>query len=158
MITGASHSLHTNLTDSLSYYRQRLDAQKARQANTATDGEVSQLPSPGQPAPSAPIEVVTEPYQIPLSEQLKQAAQERRDTARAAAVAVDAMQHRQDLINTYMNVSNSASDDGVSSDHAVTPGEVYQETLQYQQRQDLLAALEQAASGDHLGRVVDITI
>lgn len=158
MITGASHSLHANLTDSLSYYRQLLDAQKAKQASTTADGEASQLPSPVPPTEPKPIEVVTEPYQIPLSEQLKQAEQERRDTARAAAVAVDSMQHQQDLINTYINVSNSASDDSVSSDNAVTPAVFYQETLQYQRRQDLLAALDQAADGDQLGGIINITI
>jgi hypothetical protein len=159
MITGASHTLHTNLTDSLSYYRQLLDAQKLKQSSTPADGEVSQLPSPGQPTEPKSFVVEGELNQIPVSEQIKQAANERRDLARAAAVSVESMQQKQDVINTYMNAAGTTNEtSSVSSDNAVSPSEVYQETLTYQRRQDLMSALQQAAGGDQLGKIVDITV
>jgi hypothetical protein len=174
MITGASHTLHTNLTESLSYYRQQLDAQKLNQSSTPKNGNVSTLPAPAEPSqlPAAPAEpsqlpaavppksyeVIAEVNQIPLSEQLKLAAEERRDTAREAAMAVESLQHKNDVINVYTNSSNAASDSSASSGNTVSPGEVYQETLNYQKRQDLMTALQQASSGEQLGKVVDITV
>jgi hypothetical protein len=164
MITGASHTLHTNLTESLSYYRQQLDAQKLNQSSTPKNGNVSTLPAPAEPSqlpaavPPKSYEVIAEVNQIPLSEQLKLAAEERRDTAREAAMAVESLQHKNDVINVYTNSSNAASDSSASSGNTVSPGEVYQETLNYQKRQDLMTALQQASSGEQLGKVVDITV
>lgn len=156
MITGASHSLHSNLTDSLSFYRQQLDAQKLKQ-NTAPP-EAAQLPTT-EPAPPKSYETVVELNQIPLSDQLKLAAEERRDTAREAAVAVGSLQHKQDVINTYVNSANNANEtSSTSNNYQVSPGEVYTETLNYQKRQDLMSAFQQAAGGDQLGRIVDVTI
>lgn len=156
MITGASHSLHTNLTDSLSFYRQQLDAQKLKQ--TRTPPEASQLPTT-EPTPPKSYETVVELNQIPLSEQLKVAAEERRDVAREAAVSVGSMQHKQDVINTYTNAASNANETSSSSNnYQVSPGEVYTETLNYQKRQDLMSAFQQAAGGDQLGKIVDVTI
>lgn len=158
MITGASHSLQTNLTDALSYYRQQLDAQRLNQTATPKNGEVSQLPSPVPPTPPKSYEVEGELNQIPVSEQIKQAAEERRDLSRAAAVSVESLQHKQDVINTYLNVSNTSSDATANTDNKVSPSEVYQETLQYQQREDLMSALQQASGEGQLGKVIDITV
>ena len=156
MITGASHSLNTNLTNSLSLYRQQLDAQKLQQ--TSTPPEASQLPTT-EPTPPKSYETVVELNQIPLSEQLKVAAEERRDVAREAAVSVGSMQHKQDVINTYTNAATNANETSSSSNnYQVSPGEVYTETLNYQKRQDLMSAFQQAAGGDQLGRIVDVTI
>jgi hypothetical protein len=166
MITGASHSLHSNLTESLNYYRQQLEQQKLNQSGTAKSGDVSTPPAPEAPThlpapvePTAPpksYEVEGELNQIPLSDQIKQAAQERRDLARAAAVSVESLQHKQDVIDIYTNAASEP--DESSSANQVSPGEVYQETLDYQKRQDLMAALQQAAEGGQLGKIIDITI
>lgn len=159
MITGASHSLHTNLTDSLSLYRQQLNAQKLQQ--TSTPPEASQLPTTEQPTPPKSYDVVVELNQIPLSEQLKLAAEERRDIAREAAMSVESMQQKQDVINTYVNSANNANETSSSSSsdtYAVSPSEVYTETLDYQKRQDLMSALQKASGGEQLGRMIDITV
>jgi hypothetical protein len=154
MITGASHSLHSNLTQSLSYYRQQLDQQRLAQANNPKNEEITTLPAPVEPTPSKSYEVVSEVNQIPLSEQLKLAAQERRDIAREAAVTVESLQHKEAVINTYTNAASAGSS---ASDNQVSPGEVYQETLDYQKRQDLLNALQQASNPEQLGKIIDIT-
>lgn len=154
MITGASHSLHTNLAESLGYYRQQLELQKLNQPVNPKD-EVSTLPAPVEPTQPKSYEVVAELNQIPLSEQLKQAAEERRDIARAAAMSVESMQHKENIMNVY---TNAASDSGDEFNNTVSPGEVYEGTLNYQKRQDLLTALNQAASGEQLGKMIDITV
>ena len=153
MITGASHSLHTNLSESLSYYRQQLDKQKAAESAAPKD-EVSQLPAPVEPTQPKSYEVVVELNQIPLSEKLKLAAEERRDIAREAAMAVESMQHKEDVINVY---TNAASDD-TASENTASPGQVYQETLHYLKRQDLMAALQQASNPEQLGKIIDVTV
>ena len=158
MITGAAHSLHTNLTESLSLYRQLLDKQKLDQADHPKDGEVSTLPAPAEPAPPKSYEVVVELNQIPKSELIKQAAEERRDIAREAAMLVESLQHKEDLINTYINVASDSDDATVDSEKRIAPSEVYQKTLNYLRRQDLADALQQAANGDQLGKIVDITV
>jgi hypothetical protein len=156
MITGASHSLHTNLTESLSYYRQQLDKQKLTESATPKD-EISQLPAPVEPTQPKSYEVVVELNQIPLSEKLKLAAEERRDIAREAAVAVESLQHKEDVINIYTNAASESSEVS-SSNEKVSPGEVYQETLDYQKREDLMAALQQASNPEQLGKIIDITV
>ncbi len=159
MITGASHSLHNNLSDSLSLYRQQLDAQKLQQTNTPP--AASQLPTTEQPTPPPSYDVVVELNQIPLSDQLKLAAEERRDIARETAMSVESLQQKQDVINTYVNSANNANETSSSSSsnsYEVSPGEVYTETLNYQKRQDLMSAFQQAAGGDQLGRIVDTTV
>lgn len=163
MITGASHSLHTNLTESLNYYRQQLEQQRLNQSAPVKSTDVStpptpeaptHLPAPVEPAPPKSFVVEGELNQIPLSTQIQQAAQERRDLARAAAVSVESLQHKQDVVNVYTNAASDSTD----SDNTVSPGEVYQETLDYQKRQDLLIALQHAAEGGQLGKIIDITI
>lgn len=52
MITGASHSLHSNLTESLNYYRQQLEQQRITQANNPKNEEVATLPAPGGTNPT----------------------------------------------------------------------------------------------------------
>ena len=156
MITGSSHSLHSNLTESLNYFRQQLERQKLEQAANPKD-EISQLPAPVEPTQPKSYEVVVELNQIPKSEQLKLAAEERRDIAREAAVAVESLQHKKDVINVYSNAASEANDDS-SSSYEVSPGEVYQETLDYQKRQDLMTALQQAARPEQLGTTIDITV
>jgi len=156
MITGSSHSLHSNLTESLNYFRQQLERQKSEQAASPKD-EISQLPAPVEPTPPKSYEVVVELNQIPKSEQLKLAAEERRDIAREAAVAVESLQQKKDVINVYSNASSEANNDS-SSSYEVSPGEVYQDTLDYQKRQDLMTALQQAARPEQLGTTIDITV
>jgi hypothetical protein len=158
MITGASHSLHTNLTESLSLYRQQLDKQKSDQVSSPQNGEISTLPAPVEPTQPKSYEVVVELNQIPLSEQLKETAEERRDMAREAAMLVESMQHKEDLVNAYINAASDSNDATTNSDNKVSPGEVYQETLNYLRRQDLADALQQAANGDQLGKIIDITV
>jgi hypothetical protein len=157
MITGASHSLHTNLTESLSYYRQQLDKQKPTESATSKD-EISQLPAPVEPTQPKSYEVVVELNQIPLSEKLKLAAEERRDIAREAAMAVESLQHKEDVINVYANAASNSSETSSSGENKVSPGEVYQETLDYQKREDLMAALQQASNPEQLGKIIDITV
>ncbi|MDF3014699.1 MAG: hypothetical protein K0Q78_2903, partial [Cellvibrio sp.] len=103
-------------------------------------------------------EVVVELNQIPLSEKLKLAAEERRDIAREAAVAVESLQHKEDVINVYANAASNSSETSSSSENKVSPGEVYQETLDYQKREDLMAALQQASNPEQLGKIIDITV
>lgn len=158
MITGASHSLHSNLTESLSYYRQQLDQQRVTQANNPKNEEVATLPAPVEPTPPKSYEVVVELNQIPLSEKLKLAAEERRDIAREAAMAVESLQQKEDVINVYTNAASNASETSSSSEDQVSPGEVYQETLDYQKRQDLMTALQQASNPEQLGKIIDITV
>ena len=157
MITGSSHSLHSNLTESLNYFRQQLERQKLEQAANPKN-EASQLPAPVEPTQPKSYEVVGELNQISKSEQLKLAAEERRDIAREAAVAVESLQHKKDVINVYSNAASEANDDSSSSSYEVSPGEVYQETLDYQKRQDLMTALQQAARPEQLGTTIDITV
>jgi len=157
MITGSSHSLHSNLTESLNYFRQQLERQKLEQAANPKD-EISQLPAPVEPTQPKSYEVVVELNQIPKSEQLKLAAEERRDIAREAAVAVESLQHKKDVINVYSNAASEANDDSSTRSYEVSPGEVYQETLDYQKRQDLMTALQQAARPEQLGTTIDITV
>lgn len=157
MITGASHSLHTNLSESLSYYRQQLDKQKAAESAAPKD-EVSQLPAPVEPTQPKSYEVVVELNQIPLSEKLKLAAEERRDIAREAAMAVESLQHKEDVINIYTNAASESSEVSSSNENKVSPGEVYQETLDYQKREDLMAALQQASNPEQLGKIINITV
>jgi hypothetical protein len=176
MITGASHSLHSNLAESLNYYRQQLEQQKINQPAIPKGGEAStlptpvepsqlptpvepsQLPAPVEPDPPKSYEVEGELNQIPLSEQIKQAAEERRDIARAAAVSVESLQHKQAVINTYMNAASDSSETSANSENKVSPSEVYQETLDYQKREDLMAALQQASNPEQLGKIIDITV
>jgi hypothetical protein len=157
MITGASHSLHTNLTESLSYYRQQLDKQKLTESAAPKD-EISQLPAPVEPTQPKSYEVVVELNQIPLSEKLKLAAEERRDIAREAAMAVESLQHKEDVINIYTNAASESSEVSSSNENKVSPGEVYQETLDYQKREDLMAALQQASNPEQLGKIINITV
>src|SRR6187402_1017224 len=157
MITGSSHSMHSNLTESLNYFRQQLERQKLEQAANPKD-EISQLPAPVEPTQPKSYEVVVELNQISKSEQLKLAAEERRDIAREAAVAVESLQHKKDVINVYSNAASEANDDSSTSSYEVSPGEVYQETLDYQKRQDLMTALQQAARPEQLGTTIDITV
>jgi hypothetical protein len=157
MITGGSHTLHSNLTESLNYFRQQLERQKLEQAANPKD-EISQLPAPVEPTQPKSYEVVGELNQISKSDQLKLAAEERRDIAREAAVAVESLQHKKDVINVYSSAASEANDDSSNSSYEVSPGEVYQETLDYQKRQDLMSALQQAARPEQLGTTIDITV
>ncbi|HSC66181.1 MAG TPA: hypothetical protein VLC79_00710 [Cellvibrio sp.] len=163
MITGASHSLNTNLTESLNYYRQQLEQQRLNQSAPIKTTDAStppapeaptHLPAPVEPTPPKSFVVEGELNQIPLSTQIQQATQERRDLARAAAVSVESLQHKQDVVNVYTN----AVSDSTENDNAVSPAEVYQETLEYQKREDLMMALQKAVEGGQLGNVIDITI
>jgi hypothetical protein len=116
---------------------------------SATTKETVKSSEPASPT-TEPVPPTSEPYEYdvhtsieapPLTPQEK--AEMRRNTAREAAVLVKGLQHQKDMMDTYIEaVSDDESDTGGS----VSPGAVYQETLEYHRRKDLVNAFEQVAA------------
>ncbi len=74
---------------------------------------------------------------------IEENAQARRDAARENAVGVAGLNQQQKMVDTYMNASSSGNSGSSSS--VANAGTVYQETLQYNRRTDLISAFERAA-------------
>ncbi len=142
MITATTHTLSAELTKSTQDFRSILD-----QRVSANENEVStpQEPTEG----TVPLEAVQEPEQAQETtidyEKLNSDIESRRETARQAAVHMTELQHKKNMVDTYMN---AASDDDTSSSSEIEPLEVYQTSLKYSRRMDLINAFEAVAQNE----------
>ena len=140
MITGATHTLSVDLIKSTQDFRSILDQRLSTNEN--------QISAPQEPAPK-PLEEVQEPEQAQQTtidyEALDADIQSRRDSARQAAVHVAELQHKKNLVDIYMDVS---SDDDNSSSLGIEPMDVYQTSLKYSRRMDLINAFESVAQNN----------
>lgn len=93
------------------------------------------------------------------AKQIEENIQTRRDNARQAAVQAEELRQTQRNIDTYIKASSNDDDsNGAKSAADINPAEVYEKTLDYQRRNDLLAAFEQATTPEGLGMKINIML
>ena len=93
------------------------------------------------------------------AKQIEENIQTRRDNARQAAVQAEEQRQTQKNIDTYIKASSDNDDsNGARSAADINPAEVYEKTLNYQRRNDLLAAFEQATTPEGLGMKINIML
>ena len=172
MITNSMQTLSPYLANSQKVFRQQLEKSMAENEafNRTKDGATIQ-PVPQddvsiQPVPPEDVApVVPSPDKEQLADeyfakqQLEANIQERRDHAREAAVYAAELKQTQTNIDTYVNAStdsDESSDTTNASD--IDPANVYEKSMDYQQRNDLLAAFEQATTPEGLGMKINILL
>ena len=162
MITGSTHSLHPQFAQALTAYRQALTAESApveAPPDASTPVEPPEASNPVEPpteeAPPldeyVPPEAEPELNQYDPKDLVKEAADDRRDEAREAAVLVNSIQHQQDMIDVYVQASSDSKDVSHDPNSGVTPASAYDKTLTQARRQDFLNALEHASEGSFGG-------
>ncbi|MBL4799912.1 MAG: hypothetical protein JKY50_21135 [Oleispira sp.] len=93
------------------------------------------------------------------AKQIEENIQTRLDNARQAAVQAEELRQTQRNIDTYIKASSNDDDsNGAKSAADINPAEVYEKTLDYQRRNDLLAAFEQATTPEGLGMKINIML
>lgn len=176
MISSSIHTLNPAMTQSLNHYRQSLSVPAKAAHATQAVKPVTQPASPpvsNNPLPETPIEpdepIANEPYVPPEPEPelnqysqkdlMQQAAAERRDAAREAAVHVGGLQHQQKMVDVYINALPD-SESSSSSTSGVTPASAYEKTLTYGRQSDFMAALQKAKDNDFgiKGQSIDIVV
>ncbi len=141
MISNSIHNVSPYLTESGNQYRQQLEDK--------------------HPVETQPVH---DKIQLPEdldAKQIEENIQTRRDNARQAAVHAEELRQTQKNIDTYINASSSGDDDslgGAKSAADINPANVYEKTLDYQKRNDLLAAFEQATTPEGLGMKINIML
>lgn len=131
MISSATHVLSQDLTASMHSFRAQLE----QQGNAKQKGE-----------PANPIEEVEVPQQPKEEtidyEALKADRDDRKDSARQAAVHVSNLQHQQDMVNTYIAASSDSSEQDSSAGINTSPANVYQKSMDYTRNMTLISAFE----------------
>ena len=149
MISSSVHNVSPYLKDSATQFRKQLEDK-----------------NPVEIQPVKPKDEVKAPVldkgQLPEdleAKQIEENIQTRRDNARQAAVYAEEQRQTQKNIETYIKAS-SDSDDKIDTKSAadINPAEVYEKTLNYQRRNDLLAAFEQATTPEGLGMKINIML
>jgi len=99
-----------------------------------------------------------EMVQRPLDYELNQDnIEERRDSARKSAVYAFEVEHTQNMIDTYVDASQSDDEDSTSI-YSPDPADVYNASLKYSRQQELISAFEQAGQQKTSGLAVDIVV
>jgi hypothetical protein len=153
MISNSVHNVSPYLAESGNQYRQQIEDKK---------------PVTIQPV-EPPIEEKKPPVldkgQLPEdieAKQIEENIQTRRDNARQAAVYAEELRQTQKNIDTYVNATSDSDDKGDSNETKnaadIEPAVVYEKTLDYQKRNDLLAAFEKATTPEGLGIKVNIML
>jgi hypothetical protein len=153
MISNSVHNVSPYLAESGNQYRQQIEDK-----NPVTIQPV--VPPIEEEEPP-----VLDKGQLPEdleAKQIEENIQTRRDNARQAAVYAEELRQTQKNIDTYVNASSS-SDDSIDTNDTknaadINPGNVYEKTLDYQKRNDLLAAFEQATTPEGLGMKINIML
>jgi hypothetical protein len=70
----------------------------------------------------------------------------RRDSARQAAVHVQGLQHQQNMIDTYIAVSSDEDDQSHSTSAMKSPADVYQESMGYSRNRGLIGVYESVSN------------
>jgi hypothetical protein len=149
MISSSVHNVSPYLAESSNQFRQQLEDN-----------------NPVETLPTKPIdrvkEAVLDKGQLPddlEAKQIEENIQTRRDNARQAAVHAEELRQTQKNIDTYVNATSDSDDsDGPKSAADINPVNVYEKSLDYQKRNDLLAAFEQATTPEGLGMKVNIML
>jgi hypothetical protein len=146
MITGASHSLSADLASAMQQYRSQMLQQSAEKPDTPA-APIETPPSKEAPGRESSLPSRAEDWVVRADAQ--------RESARRAAVHVTNLNHQQKMVDTYMNASSSG-DGNTSSSSLANPSTVYQETLQYNRRMDLISAFERAANPRESGSQISL--
>ena len=150
MISNSVHNVSPYLAESGNQYRQQLENK-----------------NPVEEKPTHPIEKPEKPPildkgQLPEdieAKQIEENIQTRRDNARQAAVYAEELRQTQRNIDTYVNATSDSDDTNNTKNAAdLNPANVYEKTLDYQKRNDLLAAFEQATTPEGLGMKINIML
>lgn len=150
MITGSVHSLTPELVQSMQDYRAQLIANRTSQDQPAMAPPAanSTPESPSTETPESPPVVTGEPAsrEPTLQEQVLSASQDSRDAAREAAVLASQVNHAHNLVETYANAASSDEDSAEAM--SIDPRNIYEATLAYYQRTDLIKAFKEAQYAD----------
>ena len=143
MITGSAQTLSAGMNRSLQDYRSYLDKQQgaAARGGASAKNEVGTPENP--PPPTTPVEPAEPTRPAPNVDDMEAAAQQRRDSARQAAVYTAELKQPQQLFDTYVNASSNDESE-TSNTNSIDPAKVYQASMDYSRRTDLLAAFEKA--------------
>lgn len=149
MISSSVHNVSPYLKDSATQFRKQLEDKNSVEIQLVKPKDEVKAP-------------VLDKGQLPEdldAKQIEENIQTRRDNARQAAVQAEELRQTQKNIETYINAS-SDSDDKIDTKSAadINPAEVYEKTLNYQRRNDLLAAFEQATTPEGLGMKINIML
>ena len=143
MITGASHALSQDLMMSMQNFRVQLEQQRNVKAN-----EVSETGAPTATESSGKIETPQKPDETKIDyEALKSDIDNRKGSARQAAVHVAGLKHQQSMVDTYINVS-SDNEQSSSTSMGIEPADVYQKSMDYSRNMALIEAFESVGSED----------
>lgn len=148
MISSSVHNVSPYLKDSATQYRKQLEDK-----NPVEIQPVKPIDE-GKEAPALDKGQLPEDLE---AKQIEENIQTRRDNARQAAVYAEEQRQTQQNIDTYVNATSDSDDKNDTKNAAdIEPAEVYEKTLDYQKRNDLLAAFEQATTPEGLGMKINI--
>jgi len=173
MIINTAHTVSPYLSNSQTVFREQLEkstAESQAQIPPKDGATIRPVPSKDavtiQPVPSEEV-VPSKPSldkgqlsdEYLAKQQLEENIQARRDHARQAAVYAAELKQTQTNIDTYVNASTDSDDTGDTTNASdINPANVYEKSLDYQQRDDLLAAFEQATTPEGLGMKINIML
>jgi hypothetical protein len=149
------------MVNSLQDFKSSLGNQK-QAPNNAAATSAGAAPAPQGDPSTLPSTSPVPPSSRPDDAQLQEAAQQRRDKARQAAVYTAELKQPQKLFDTYTNAASQAdsSSSSSSSSSAINkdPVDMYQASLKYSRRQDLMAAFEKAKQPETPGAGINISV
>ena len=140
MITDSVHELTPVLSQSLQEARSMLESRHLGNAAGVPVNPDEKPPAATEPEPGRD-----------LVDRFADHAQVKRDAARQAAVFTMGLQNEKQqtaVLLDSISTSSQDSEQGNSGPDPVSPAEVYRSTMQYQRREDLVAAFEKAAAPD----------
>ena len=145
MITGATHTLSVDLMKSIPNFRSQLEQQRNMNVN-----EISEMQD--IPKGTRPSEKIESPQQTKVAkidyDALNADIENRRDSARQAAVHVAGLSHQQNMVDTYIAASSDDDDDTESNSSTIEPTDVYKTSMKYSRRMDLINAFESVGQSD----------
>jgi hypothetical protein len=157
MISSSVHNVSPYLADSSNQFRQQLESK-----NPAEEKPVHPIEKPAHPIEKPETLPVIDKGLMPddlEAKQIEENIQARRDHARQAAVHAEELRQTQRNIDAYVNATSDSDDTHNTKNAAdINPANVYVKSLEYQKRDDLLAAFEQATTPEGLGMKINIML
>ena len=123
----------------------------------------AELQQRSQVQPDAPIEENDSPEEITPApkdlSKLEENRQENRDIARQAAVQAVEIKQKEAMVEAYIKASSKTQESQPSVSTPIPePIEVYQASLKYARREDLMTAFEAASNRDSSDPSIDIMV
>ena len=150
MITSSMHSVSPYLTKSLSDFRSQLDKTEPVENKSKVSNAEALIAAPPNESGSDFLQ------EIDLTESASN-TQDRRDSARQVAAQASEIKQTQVLVDTYIKASSPA-DETASSASTIDPAKIYNTSLKYSRRADLMSAFEDAVKPKESGNTINLLV